>query len=134
MEPIKWPEVTISGITYSLKMGPTASFVADELRVDFQKFFSGLQTQNVGTFSDFIKIFSAMVAHHWAGRPNQVAPTPTEWMAKLEVLPDAESRAKCKEICQAVGATLRLKMEETAALRLQEPAPGQERPLGTTLN
>jgi L-amino acid N-acyltransferase YncA len=124
--PVTYPTVSIGGATYTLRFSFLAELVADELKLDVRALFDTLRSGNVGKLSAMMKLFSAMVAHNFVSLRQDV-PTPEQWAARLEDLPDDERMAKFQDICQAVGDCLRAKIQASAAVRLQEPMPTQER-------
>lgn len=112
--------VTIAGVAYTLKFSILAEYEADALGVDVRQFLGGLRDASVGTLSNFMKLFSAMVAHHFVAL-KQPAPTPAQWAAAI----DAEPTGKLREVCDAVGKCLISKMQASSAVRLQEATPAQ---------
>jgi hypothetical protein len=119
-QPIKWPSVIINGIRYEAKFGPLAEYVADTLGLDLQQFFSGLRQRNVGTLSNMVKLWTAMVAHNFVSQ-QQPIPSPEYWAMIADQHPE-----KLKEMFAAVTEALQLKIQASAGIRLQEPAPIQE--------
>lgn len=124
--PIKPITVKLGGVEYELKFGPSAEYVADALGVNVQDFAAGIATRKVGTFAVFVKLFSAMVAHHFV-RQNQVVPSPEHWALVVEG--EADPYKKIAEIGEAVMQVLLAKYRASAPAKLREPAPIQEQTL-----
>ncbi len=124
--PIEYPIIKIGATTYTLRFSLLTELVADELKLDMRELFSTLRTGNVGRFSSLMKLFSAMVAHNFVAL-SQPVPTPEQWASRLDELPDGERPAKLNEIMAAIGKCLTAKLQASAAVKLQETAPAQER-------
>lgn len=123
--PIKYPSISLGGATYTLKYSTLAEYVADDLKVNLSDFIYGLREKNTGLFSNFLKLFSAMVAHNFVAL-KQPIPTPEQWAALVDAEPEDKRQAKVAELCEAVGQCLRAKLQ-ASTVRLQEPMPTQER-------
>lgn len=124
--PIEDPTIEIGGATYSLRFSLVAELIADELGLDITDFFASLRTRNSGKLTAYMKLFSAMVGHHFIGL-HQQPPTHHDWMARIDALGKPASDAKFRELCEAVGKCLSAKIQASAAVKLQETAPAQER-------
>ena len=125
--------ITIAGATYSLRFGLLAEYTMDSLKLDLRQFVNAVALKSAGNFSNFIKLFSAMVSHQFYAA-HQPIPEPEHWMVLIESLPEAERQPKLRELCQKVwdvyDAWRLSKLEASAQTGLQEPAPNQ----GPTLN
>ena len=126
--PAKDPRVEIGGQSYTLKYGPTAEFIAGNLGVDIPLFLRSMADRTPKAFSNFLNLFSAMVAHHFI-RLKQTPPAPEQWAIVLEDLSEDDRAAKIAEIAEAVMAVILPKLKASAAtVRLQEPTPKTELP------
>ncbi len=132
MTPTKEPRVELAGTTYTLKYGPTAEYMVDQLGVDISIFLRSLADnehhKTPKRFSTFLGMFSAMVAHHFV-RLKQEPLTPLQWSAVLEDMTEADRLVKVGEMANSVMAVLMPKLQASAqTVKLQEPAPRTELP------
>jgi hypothetical protein len=117
--PGKPVNITIGNATYSLKFSALAEYVIGDLKFDMRTFAANLRERNAAVFSDFLKVFSAMVAHNFV-QLGQPVPKPEHWALLI-----GDDSDKVKEVCEAVGQVLQEKTK-ASAVRLQEPAPKEE--------
>ncbi len=124
--PVKLQEVTISGVTYQLKFGTLAELTCSEMGVSIGSFIREMATPHA--FSDYLKLFSGMVAHHFL-RNAQPIPNPQQWAMTIEAQGDRETQLKiCGTIIDAVRNTIFVPNLSAATVTLREPAPSPENP------
>lgn len=118
--------VKIGGVVYTPKFSLLFETEADDMGVDLKRFIGGLRDSNTGTLSNYMKLWAAMVSHHFLPL-HQDPPSARQWAAAIDE--EEDPAAKLREVCDAVGSCLmahmKSKMQASSAVRLQETTPVQ---------
>lgn len=127
MSPTTNASITLGGQTYELKYGASAEFIAGNLGVNVSTMLRAFAEKTPQGFSDLLKLFSGLVAHHFL-RLRQPVPTPEQWAMVIEDAGDRDAQlALVEQISAAVVAAVFPKIK-APAVKLREPAPVQELP------
>ncbi len=113
--PVKYEEVTISGTVYQLKFGAIAEYIMSELGVSLTTFRKDIGSPQA--FSIYLKVFSALVAHHFR-RQGLSVPTPDQWAGIIEAQGDRAVQLKISNsIIDAVVLTFYPNVRPTVEMR-----------------
>ncbi len=108
MSPTSNPIVKLAGVEYELKYGVLADLKASEMEITPSMLLQDAAKKNPRFFADYLKLFSAMVSHHFT-RQHMPIPTPEYWAEIIEAEAPGDRNAQvalCGEIADKVVQVL----------------------------